>query len=79
MSQWINQQRPRSVNNVNVDIFTCLGQRALEERVKSILKGPFTRAIFVAIFLMRLSGCVTNLLIYIALKRSSNTFVSQSI
>ena len=31
-SQWINQQRPRSVNNVNVDIFTCLGPRELEER-----------------------------------------------
>ena len=24
--QWNNQRRPRSVNNVNVDIFTCLGQ-----------------------------------------------------
>ena len=23
MSQWINQQRPRSVSNVNVDITTC--------------------------------------------------------
>ena len=23
-SQWINHQHPRSVNNVNVDIFTCL-------------------------------------------------------
>ena len=30
------QQRPRSRNNVNVDIFTCLGRRELEER--SILK-----------------------------------------
>ena len=30
-SQWINQ-RPRSGNNVNVDIFRCLGRRELEER-----------------------------------------------
>ena len=28
----INQQRPRSVNNINVDIFTCLGRRELEGR-----------------------------------------------
>ena len=31
-SQWINQQRPRSANNVNVDIFTCLARHKLEER-----------------------------------------------
>ena len=30
-SQWI-KQRPRSANNVNVDIFRCLGRRELEER-----------------------------------------------
>ena len=27
-SRLINQQRPRSVNNINVDIFTCLGPQA---------------------------------------------------
>ena len=31
-SPWINQQRPRSANNVNIDIFTYLGRRELEER-----------------------------------------------
>ena len=31
-SQWINQQRPRSVNNFNIDIFTFLGRRGLDER-----------------------------------------------
>ena len=28
----VKQQRPHSANNVNVDIFTCLGRRELEER-----------------------------------------------
>ena len=40
-SQWINQQRPRSVNNVDVDIFTCLGRRELEERWNQFLDYTF--------------------------------------
>ena len=30
--EWINHQLPRSANNVNVDIFTCLARHKLEER-----------------------------------------------
>ena len=44
-SQWINQQRPRSVSDVNVDIFTCLERRELEERLNLLLilkfRSPF--------------------------------------
>ena len=32
ITQWINEQRPNAVNNVNIGIITCLGRRELQDR-----------------------------------------------
>ena len=39
----VNQQRPRSVNNVSIDIFMCLGRRELEEWWNLFFKIDFNK------------------------------------